>query len=131
MSTDRRTRVRAGEPSAFAELFDSCARTVHNHAFRLTADWATAKDVRAATFMEARRLRDRVDPERGSLRLWLLGRRRRRGRDAEPSRRAGQHTGGHVERDSGVIKRGTVTFTGAIMKRAIVDGVEQTPSEAG
>lgn len=64
-----RTRVRAGEPSAFAELFDSYARTVYNHAFRLTADRATAQDVMAATFMEAWRLRARVDPAGGSLRL--------------------------------------------------------------
>ncbi|MGW7361912.1 RNA polymerase sigma factor [Streptomyces sp. NPDC054841] len=68
-----RTRVRAGEPSAFAELFDSYARAVYNHAFRLTADWSTAEDVMAATFMEAWRLRDKVDPEGGSLRPWLLG----------------------------------------------------------
>jgi DNA-directed RNA polymerase specialized sigma24 family protein len=33
-----RTRVRAGDSSAFAELFDSYARAVYNHAFRLTAD---------------------------------------------------------------------------------------------
>lgn len=68
-----RTRVRAGEESAFAELFDSHARAVYNHAFRLTADWSTAEDVMAATFLEAWRLRDRVDPEGGSLRPWLLG----------------------------------------------------------
>ncbi|MFJ9865218.1 RNA polymerase sigma factor [Streptomyces sp. NPDC101165] len=68
-----RTRVRAGESSAFAELFDSYARAVYNHAFRLTADWAVAEDVMAATFLEAWRLRDRVDPEGGSLRPWLLG----------------------------------------------------------
>ncbi|OBQ49189.1 RNA polymerase subunit sigma [Streptomyces sp. H-KF8] len=68
-----RTRVRAGDSSAFAELFDDYARAVYNHAFRLTADWATAEDVMAATFMEAWRLRDRVDPEGGSLRPWLLG----------------------------------------------------------
>lgn len=68
-----RTRVRAGEPSAFAELFDSYARTVYNHAYRLTADWSAAEDVMAATFMEAWRLRERVDPEGGSLRPWLLG----------------------------------------------------------
>jgi RNA polymerase sigma-70 factor (ECF subfamily) len=68
-----RTRVRAGESSAFAELFDSYARAVYNHAFRLTADWSTAEDVMAATFMEAWRLRDKVDPEGGSLRPWLLG----------------------------------------------------------
>ncbi|MFF5185319.1 RNA polymerase sigma factor [Streptomyces sp. NPDC000345] len=68
-----RTRVRAGDPSAFAELFDTYARAVYNHAFRLTADWSTAEDVMAATFMEAWRLRDKVDPEGGSLRPWLLG----------------------------------------------------------
>ncbi|WP_371646411.1 RNA polymerase sigma factor [Streptomyces mirabilis] len=68
-----RTRVRAGESGAFAELFDSYARAVYNHAFRLTADWSTAEDVMAATFLEAWRLRDRVDPEGGSLRPWLLG----------------------------------------------------------
>ncbi|MEU3794841.1 RNA polymerase sigma factor [Streptomyces fructofermentans] len=68
-----RTRVRAGDPSAFAELFDTYARAVYNHAFRLTADWSTAEDVMAATFMEAWRLRARVDPEGGSLRPWLLG----------------------------------------------------------
>ncbi|MFJ5777122.1 RNA polymerase sigma factor [Streptomyces sp. NPDC093094] len=73
MSTQLRTRIRAGDQSAFAELFDSFARAVYNHAFRLTADWSTAEDVMAATFMEAWRLRERVDPEGGSLRPWLLG----------------------------------------------------------
>src|SRR4051812_35249674 len=73
VSTHMRTRVRAGDSSAFAELFDDYARAVYNHAFRLTADWSTAEDVMAATFMEAWRLRDKVDPEGGSLRPWLLG----------------------------------------------------------
>lgn len=73
VSTHMRARIRAGDPSAFAELFDSYARAVYNHAFRLTADWSTAEDVMSATFMEAWRLRDRTDPEGGSLRPWLLG----------------------------------------------------------
>ncbi|MER6327758.1 RNA polymerase sigma factor [Streptomyces sp. NPDC014983] len=68
-----RTRLRAGEPAAFAELFDSYARGVYNHAFRLTADWSTAEDIMATTFMEAWRLRHRIDSEGGSLRPWLLG----------------------------------------------------------
>ncbi|MFH8932622.1 RNA polymerase sigma factor [Streptomyces griseosporeus] len=68
-----RARLRAGEPAAFAELFDSHARGVYNHAFRLTADWSTAEDVMATTFMEAWRLRDRIDAEGDSLRPWLLG----------------------------------------------------------
>ena len=68
-----RTRVRNGDPDAFAELFDECARTVYNHAFRLTADWSAAEDVMSATFMEAWRRRASVDAEGGSLRPWLLG----------------------------------------------------------
>ncbi|WP_458248675.1 RNA polymerase sigma factor [Streptomyces sp. MAI_2237] len=68
-----RTRVRNGDPDAFAELFDECARTVYNHAFRLTADWSAAEDVMSATFMEAWRRRDSVEAEGGSLRPWLLG----------------------------------------------------------
>ncbi|GAA2273450.1 sigma-70 family RNA polymerase sigma factor [Kitasatospora cystarginea] len=68
-----RTRVRAGDPNVFAELFDLYARTVYNHAFRLTADWSVAEDVMSATFMEAWRLRGKVAPEGGSLRPWLLG----------------------------------------------------------
>lgn len=68
-----RARLRAGEPAAFAELFDRYARGVYNHAFRLTADWSTAEDVMATTFMEAWRLRDRIDAEGDSLRPWLLG----------------------------------------------------------
>ncbi|PBC70198.1 RNA polymerase sigma-70 factor (ECF subfamily) [Streptomyces sp. TLI_235] len=68
-----RTRVRAGDPDVFAELFDLYARAVYNHAFRLTANWSVAEDVMSATFMEAWRLRGKVTPEGGSLRPWLLG----------------------------------------------------------
>ncbi|MFB7257785.1 RNA polymerase sigma factor [Streptomyces nojiriensis] len=68
-----RTRVRSGDPDAYAELFDSYARTLYNHAFRMTGDWAAAEDVMSAAFMEAWRLRGTVDPEGGSLRPWLLG----------------------------------------------------------
>lgn len=68
-----RTRIRAGDPDAFAELYDACARSVYNHAFRLTADWSVAEDVMSATFMEAWRRRTAVDADGGSLRPWLLG----------------------------------------------------------
>ncbi|MEU2773028.1 RNA polymerase sigma factor [Streptomyces sp. NPDC007162] len=68
-----RTRVRNGDPDAFAALFDECARTVYNHAFRLTADWSLAEDVMSTTFMEAWRRRASVEAEGGSLRPWLLG----------------------------------------------------------
>lgn len=65
--------MRSGDPDAFGELFDAYHRAVYNHAFRLTGDWSAAEDVMALTFLEAWRLRDRVDPDGGSLRPWLLG----------------------------------------------------------
>lgn len=73
MESSLRARIQAGDPRAFAELFDEYARSVYNHAFRLTADWSTAEDVMAATFLQAWRSRARVSDDGGSLRPWLLG----------------------------------------------------------
>jgi RNA polymerase sigma-70 factor (ECF subfamily) len=68
-----RAEIRAGDEEAFGKLFDDFARSVYNHAFRLTGDWSTAEDVMSLTFLEAWRLRAKVDPEGESLRPWLLG----------------------------------------------------------
>ena len=73
MTTDLRARIRAGDRDAFAEMFDQYARALYNHGFRLTADWSLADDVVSTTFMEAWRLRERLDPGGGSVRPWLLG----------------------------------------------------------
>ena len=68
-----RARARAGDADAFGELFDSCAKTVYNHAFRLLGDWSAAEDVMAQTFLEAWRSRERIAADGESLRPWLLG----------------------------------------------------------
>lgn len=73
METNERACLRAGDPHAFGRLYDQYARSVYNHAFRLTGNWSTAEDVMAATFLEAWRLRTRIDTDGGSLRPWLLG----------------------------------------------------------
>lgn len=73
MDTNLRRRIRAGDHDAFGELFDAYARSVYNHAFRLTGDWAQAEDVVSLTFLDAWRLRGRLDEEGGSVRPWLLG----------------------------------------------------------
>lgn len=73
MDTNLRQRVRAGDHTAFGELFDAYARSVYNHAYRLTGEWTTAEDVVSLTFLEAWRLRERLDEDGGSLRPWLLG----------------------------------------------------------
>ncbi|MFD3606765.1 RNA polymerase sigma factor [Streptomyces atroolivaceus] len=73
MERPLRVRIRDGDEDAFAGLFDRYARSVYNHAFRLTGNWSMAEDVVSLTFLEAWRLRGRVNAEGGSLRPWLLG----------------------------------------------------------
>jgi RNA polymerase sigma factor (sigma-70 family) len=73
VDTNLRKRIRAGDHDAFGDLFDAYARSVYNHAYRLTGEWATAEDVVSLTFLDAWRLRERLDEEGGSLRPWLLG----------------------------------------------------------
>ncbi|WP_328439792.1 RNA polymerase sigma factor [Streptomyces sp. NBC_00444] len=68
-----RTRIRAGDREAFAELYDQHARAVYNHALRLTGDWSEAEEAMSETFLAAWRTRETVDPEGGSLKPWLLG----------------------------------------------------------
>jgi RNA polymerase sigma factor (sigma-70 family) len=68
-----RARVLAGDADAFGEVFDACAKSVYNHAFRLTGDWSAAEELMAMTFLEAWRGRARLEPGGGSLRPWLLG----------------------------------------------------------
>jgi RNA polymerase sigma-70 factor (ECF subfamily) len=68
-----RARAGAGDADAFGAVFDACAKSVYNHAFRLTGDWSVAEEVMAMTFLEAWRCRDKIAPDGGSLRPWLLG----------------------------------------------------------
>jgi RNA polymerase sigma-70 factor (ECF subfamily) len=68
-----RRRIRAGDHDAFGDLFDAYARSVYNHAFRLTGEWSAAEEIVSLTFLDAWRLRTRLDEEGGSPRPWLLG----------------------------------------------------------
>jgi RNA polymerase sigma factor (sigma-70 family) len=69
-----RARVRAGQPEAFSELFDECARLVYGHALRMTGNWSVAEEIVSLTFLEAWRLRGTVRPDDdGPLRPWVLG----------------------------------------------------------
>ncbi|MFH8795794.1 RNA polymerase sigma factor [Streptomyces sp. NPDC017941] len=68
-----RVRIRDGDADAFGEVFDAYARSVYNHAYRLTGDWSAAEEVVSLTFLEAWRLRARVEADGGSVRPWLLG----------------------------------------------------------
>ncbi|MET8326975.1 RNA polymerase sigma factor [Streptomyces sp. NPDC005181] len=68
-----RPRIRAGDRQAFADLYEEYARTVYNHALRLTSDWSTAEEVMSETFLAAWRTREQLAPDGGSLKPWLLG----------------------------------------------------------
>jgi RNA polymerase sigma factor (sigma-70 family) len=69
-----RARVRAGQPEAFSELFDECARLVYRHGLRATGDWSVAEEIVSLTFLEAWRLRGTVRPDDDApLRPWVLG----------------------------------------------------------
>jgi DNA-directed RNA polymerase specialized sigma24 family protein len=68
-----RARIRAGDPDAFGLIFDEYARAVYNLGLRLTANWSAAEDVVSLTFLEAWRLRARIEPGGESLQPWLLG----------------------------------------------------------
>ncbi|WP_182909013.1 RNA polymerase sigma factor [Microbispora sp. H13382] len=68
-----RARIRDGDAEAFEALFEEMARPVFSHALRLTGNWSAAEDVLSLTFLEAWRLRDRLDADGGSLRPWVLG----------------------------------------------------------
>ncbi|RPE42161.1 RNA polymerase sigma-70 factor (ECF subfamily) [Streptomyces sp. Ag109_O5-1] len=68
-----RARVRAGDEDSFRVLFREHGRAVYNHCFRLTGDWSVAEDCVSLVFLEAWRLREKVDTHGGSLLPWLLG----------------------------------------------------------
>ena len=68
-----RALARAGDADAFGAVFDACAKSVYNHAFRLTGDWSAAEEIMAMTFLEAWRGRDAIAADGGSLRPWLIG----------------------------------------------------------
>src|SRR5215467_1007995 len=73
MEHTMRARIRAGDPDAFGTLFDENSRAVYNLAFRLTGSWTSAEESVSLTFLEAWRLRAKIEPTGGSLRPWLLG----------------------------------------------------------
>ncbi|MBW5483378.1 RNA polymerase sigma factor [Streptomyces bambusae] len=73
MDYELHSRIRAGEPEAFREIFREHAQLVHRHAVRVTGDWALAEDVVSLTFLEAWRLRAKLRDERDGPRPWLMG----------------------------------------------------------
>jgi RNA polymerase sigma-70 factor, ECF subfamily len=66
------TRSRAGDPNAFAVLFERHANAIYNYCFRRVGSWTTAEDLLSIVFLEAWRRRDKELPPDKVL-PWLYG----------------------------------------------------------
>lgn len=77
----------AGDPAAFARLFDWHRDRVFRHALRMAGNRQDAEDVIASAFLELWRLRDRVRVVDGSVLPWLLAATTNIGLNAARSRR--------------------------------------------
>ncbi|WP_055496371.1 RNA polymerase sigma factor [Streptomyces albus] len=112
MSEELRARVRAGERAAFAELYERYARAVYNHAYRMTGDWSVAEEVMSETFLDSWRSRERLEPDGGDLKPWLLGiatnkaRNANRGTGSGAGRVDDERTLAAVRRAFGGLRRG-------------------------
>lgn len=65
-------RIRSGDTEALGELYDRHAAAALAVALRVTADRQEAEDVVHDAFVVVWRKIARFDPERGSLRAWLM-----------------------------------------------------------
>ena len=63
--------LRAGDRTAWLELYEAYARQVWTHTSRLMTDQASVADVVQETFLAAARSARGYDPRRGSLWVWL------------------------------------------------------------
>lgn len=60
-------------PEEFARAFDHYSRSIYNHCFRETADWAEAEDLTSIVFLETWRRRATVDLSIDNAKPWLFG----------------------------------------------------------
>src|SRR5919202_2374161 len=74
-------RVARGDEAAFEQLYDLVAPAVHGVVLGIVRNPAHAEEVTQEVLVEAWRTAGRFDPERGSVRSWLLTMARRRAID--------------------------------------------------
>lgn len=65
--------VRAGDPQAFAVVYDRHCGSAFSLAYRMCGTRAAAEDVVQESFLSLWRSGGRYDASRGSVRTWLLG----------------------------------------------------------
>lgn len=65
--------VQQGDPRAFELLYDRHGGAAFSLAYRMTGNRTAAEDVSQEAFLSIWRSRLRYQPERGSVRTWVLG----------------------------------------------------------
>jgi RNA polymerase sigma-70 factor (ECF subfamily) len=65
--------VQHGDPRAFELLYDRHGGAAFSLAYRITGNRAAAEDVSQEAFLSIWRSKMRYQPERGSVRTWVLG----------------------------------------------------------
>src|SRR4051812_48749245 len=65
--------VQKGDPRAFELLYDRHGGAAFSLAYRMTGNRTAAEDVAQDAFLSIWRSRLRYQPERGSVRTWVLG----------------------------------------------------------
>ncbi|MER7209556.1 sigma factor [Streptosporangium sp. NPDC000239] len=112
MERTMRTRLRAGDPAAFSELFGEHAQTIYRYAARTTGDRTAAEDVVSLTFLEAWRLRGRLKPDADGERTeWIF--------DADSLAFLG--TRDYLIADSSRGRAGTLMSSSAVMSQTVTD----------
>jgi RNA polymerase sigma-70 factor (ECF subfamily) len=65
--------VRKGDPRAFETIYDRHGGAAFSLAYRMVGNRAAAEDVVQESFLSIWRSRLRYEPDRGSVRSWILG----------------------------------------------------------
>jgi RNA polymerase sigma-70 factor (ECF subfamily) len=65
--------VQTGDPRAFEQLYDRHGGAAFSLAYRMVPSRVTAEDITQEAFLSIWRSRLRYQPERGSVRTWVLG----------------------------------------------------------
>ena len=124
-------RIRSGDRTALGELYDRYASLALATALRVVADRQLAEDLVHDAFVATWQKIERFDPERGSLRAWLLTIVRNRALDRVRGMRASIEVG--AADDQSLLRTGAnPTWEAAIARRSAAElrgALEELPSE--